>query len=366
MANLTSLVSALALAYALAQWMGLRALAFVMFVYLCFSPKNMTFEYYLMSEHYSRVSFVLYAAAVLMVLKSPYSWRTAAFVSAVTAWALLVKPTAIVCIVATLTVYGFFYFRHVEKRPRLRMVATAVTAASVATLFLYMAAFDMRFGRFALTNFSGTNQFSHSGHLIDFESEENADLKARLRPIMERYQREFVAKHDYEPNWLIYGSTTEALRQAFGNISPRSILESYLRDRGVTPDAASMNRLYGELALEGIRSHPMAYAVVCIRSRTRILSPLAILSFIGSIAQVRRISQTTARSPASCAPSSMRNGTSRRRLAAPIRLRPRLISSLPALCFTGRSRHAAPTRAPIRARWNGRASSTRCFRASPG
>lgn len=260
MANLTALASALALAYALAQWIGLRALAFVMFFYLCFSPKNMAFEYYLMSEHYSRASFVLYAAAILMVLKSPYSWRTAAFISAVTVWALLVKPTAIVCIVVTSMVYGFFYLRHAAERPRLRMVATAVTAASVGTLVLYMAAFDIRFGRFALTNFTGTNQFSHSGHLIDLESKANADLKARLRPIIERYQREFVAKHEYEPNWLIYGSTTEALRQSFGSTSPRSILEGYLRDRGVTPDSASMNRLYGELALEGIRAHPMAYA----------------------------------------------------------------------------------------------------------
>ncbi len=258
-ANIAWLAATAALTFALAQWTRLRAVAFAMLVYLCFSPKDLTFEYYLMSEHYSRVMFMLYVAAALLVAQRPASLRRAGVLAAVTAASLLVKPTAMVCFVSTLLLYGYCWWRRATERGAIVRHAALVSAVAAATLVLFMLAFDLRFGQFALTNFSGTNQFSHSGHLIDYASPRNAELKARLRPIMERYTREYVAKGDFQPNWLIYGSTTDKLRADFGEVSPRSIIEEYLRDHGTIPDTYSMDRAYGAIASEGLKAHLPEY-----------------------------------------------------------------------------------------------------------
>lgn len=229
-----------------------------------FTAKGVALEFYLMSEHGSRVLYVLYAALVLWVLQRPGRYWLAALLGLAVTLNILVKPSAIVLVVAT--VMAFAAVAWFAAGARLKVVATAAIflVASIVPMLGYMAAFKARYGTFSMTQYEGVNQFSHVGHLIRLDGGKHPDLKERLKPLIEPYAANYAAKGNYQPNWLIYGSVTQELRRDFGDRSPARAVREYVRERYPSEDMRWMNEVYGDLAVEAMYAHPVAYAIYAV------------------------------------------------------------------------------------------------------
>ncbi len=251
--------SAALLAVAIKNVLRLKVLSLIVLLLVTYTAKNISFEYYLMSEHYSRVFYVVYAALTLWMFQNPARLWIAALVGVSVIFNILVKPSAVVLIVATLIalIAGGWYSRH---RRRQIAAATGVFLATVVvTLTAYMLEFRARYGTFSLTHAEGINLFSHVGHLTLLDGGKHPDLKKQLKPLLERYAANYAAKGHYEPNWLIFGSFNDQLRADFGDRSPSRAVAEYVRERYPADQICWSNQIYRDLAIEGILAHPAKY-----------------------------------------------------------------------------------------------------------
>ena len=249
--------------YRLAQW---RVAAIALLLYLGFVPKNLAFEYQLMSEHLSRCLYVAFLVAMLYLVRHPANLWVAVSAALVAFANFLVKPSAIVLLPAGLLCYAVagLYGQKLARR------ATAIAAGCFAVVLLaglsgYGQVFKSAYGKFGFTHSSGYNFFGHMGHLIDLDGPLHRPLKERLRPLITRYRSQYVAHGQFEQNWMIYGSTTERLRADFGTESPSRAVVEYADDamasgRLVAKSANdAYNQVFLDLALEGIRHDPFEY-----------------------------------------------------------------------------------------------------------
>jgi hypothetical protein len=254
------LSSSAALAISIKRHLGLRLLSLLVLAYLTFNAKALSFEYYAISEHTSRVLYVFYAVAAVATWSHPRSLRLATVTAALIAFNILVKPSAIVLLPATIILYAFHSWRLGAGQRRSALAAGIFSIAlSLGCLAGYATFFKERYGVFALSNFEGFNLFSHVGHLVNLEGGAYSELKRELAPIMVIYQERYVATGTHAPNWLVYGSANDQLKADFGNISPASIIRDYAVRATGRGDIVSMNKIYLDLAIEGIIAHPRAY-----------------------------------------------------------------------------------------------------------
>lgn len=254
------LTSSAALAVSMRKYLGLSVLSLLMLVYLSFNAKAISFEYYAVSEHLSRVLYVFYAAAAFATWRYPRSWWLAFVLAGLVFFNILSKPSAVVLLPATIILYAFHAWRLRRDRPVPVMLVGVVSVALMAGGLLgYAAAYKARYGTFNLTSFEGYNLFSHVGHLVDLDGPAYPDLKRELAPVMKLYREKYVAKGLMEPNWLVFGSFNDALRADFGDKSPAGIISAYAQRTTGRGDLFAVNKIYYDLSVEGIRAHPREY-----------------------------------------------------------------------------------------------------------
>lgn len=257
--NILTLGSGVLLALAIKTVLRQNLLSLVAMFAVLFTPKDLALEYFLMSEHYSRALYVVYAALVPWVLHKPGRLWLAALLGLVVTLNILVKPSAIVLTVATLMAFAVAAW--VTKRDRSRVLAAAAVflVANIGPMLGYMAAFKARYGTFSMTQYEGINQFSHMGHLIVVDGGVHPVLKERLKPLIVPYIANYASKGDYEPNWLIYGSVTADLKRDFGDKSPARTIREYVHERYGSEDLRWINQVDGDLALEAMMKRPLPY-----------------------------------------------------------------------------------------------------------
>jgi hypothetical protein len=259
--NLLAIVSCVTVSIALRDYRRSNIVSLVVLLFLLFNAKEFSFEYQLMTEHLSAMMYLLYAASVLASFRTPHSHWVGFTLGALVLVNILVKPSAVALIVSTLMLYGFHAWR--EQGPRFAIArAGSIFVAVVATgLGLYVFAFYARYGEYNISQFEGFNQFSHVGHLTDFNSARHADIKKDLKPLIELYRNKYASRGNYQPNWLIYGTTTPELTRDFGDASPLSVVMTHLSDVPPGMRWRAANRIFGDLAFEGMRAHLGEYLI---------------------------------------------------------------------------------------------------------
>ena len=202
-----------------------------MLAYLGFASKNLALEYQLMSEHAARAVYLVYFAGLLYFVNRGGRLWIAGLLAMVALFAVQIKPSGAVLVPVTLALYAYLLLRD---RTRLRTLAWhgAVFCAVFAIGHVaYSALYQHRYGVFGLSAYSGHNQFSHVGHLVVLDSSSYPEIKRELKKFMPLYKAKYANRGDYHPNWLIYGSTDDALKADFGTRSPSSVILSYAQSR---------------------------------------------------------------------------------------------------------------------------------------
>ncbi len=260
-AGILAVGSSVLLALAIKTVLRQNLLSLVALFATAFTAKNISLEFFLMSEHPARALYVAYAALALWLVQKPSRYWLAVLLGLAVTMNILVKPSAVVLIVAT--VMALAATAWFARGMRIRVAATAAVflVASIVPLLGYMAAFKARYGTFSMTQYEGVNQFSHVGHLIVLDGGKYPVLKQRLKPLIEPYAANYAAKRNYQPNWLIYGSVTKELREDFGDQSPARTIREFVRERYASTDLRWMNEVQGDLAMEAMFAHPIPYAI---------------------------------------------------------------------------------------------------------
>jgi hypothetical protein len=254
-----AVASAALLAIAIKTVLREKALSLLTLFVVAFTAKNITFEYYLLSEHYARVLYIVYAALMLWFLQNPQRLWIAALIGFSVTLNILVKPSAAVLIVATLIAFVTVAWASPNRRRQIAAAAAIFLATTTVPVAGYMLAFQARYGTFGMTQYDGINQFSHIGHLTVLDGGKHPDLKQRLKPLLAPYAANYAAKGNYRPNWLIYGTTDEDLRRDFGNANPIRTISDYVFERYGSRDYRWINEVCGEIAFEAMLAHPVAY-----------------------------------------------------------------------------------------------------------
>ena len=258
--NLTAVGSSILLALAIRGVLRQNLLSLAALFVTAFTAKDIAVEYHLISEHDARALYVVYAALVLWLAQNPSRYWLAALLGLVVALNVMVKPDAIVLVVATMMTFGALWWISSDARAKTAAAAAVFLIASVAPLLGSMAAFKVRYGTFGLSHYEGTNQFSHVGHLTVLDGGKYPELKARLRPLLEGYVEKYARHGIYFPNWLIYGTATEDLARDFGDQSPHRVIDEYVKARDGTSNFKSRNEIHRDLAIEAMLVHPIPYA----------------------------------------------------------------------------------------------------------
>jgi hypothetical protein len=257
--NMLAIGSGILLAIAIRNVLRQNLLSLIALFVVTFTSKDLAQEYLLMTEHCSRVLFIVYAALMLWVFQNPRRYWLAALIGLTTTLNILVKPDAIVLIVATLLAFAAAFWLSAKSRRDFAMAAAVFLSATIIPLLAYMAEFKAQFGTFGLTQAGGRNQFSHVGHLTLLDGGKHPELKARLKPLIEPYKRDYADKRDYQPNWLISGTVTPELKNNFGDRNPKDEVLDYVRKRYPEFTDRWINEVYGDLALEAMMTHPIEY-----------------------------------------------------------------------------------------------------------
>jgi hypothetical protein len=172
---------------------------------------------------------------------------------------ILAKPSAAVLIVVTLLLLGSLALaRHHEAR-RLLVNAAIFFSVVVGGVLGYMTVYQGKYGTFALSSFHGSNLFSHTGHLIKLDGGIHPELKAELREFMPLYIQKYAASGRFRPNWLVYGSSDPEMDADFQGRSPRAAIERFVSRQTGGTVLARVDRVFLDLALEGIHAHPVQY-----------------------------------------------------------------------------------------------------------
>ena len=281
--NVLWLASTLALVLAIYLRLGMPVASLWVLTYLCFVQKNFTFEYYLMSEHAARCFFVLYFALLIIALRSAARLWVPIALFLVVAFNILVKPSAVVLVPATLLFYAIVaVWLQPRRYGRLVFNSGLFVVLVAASLVGYAGLFKERFGSFELTHFTGHNYYSHVGHLTQLDGDAHPELKQQLRNILTKYVANYANHGRYYPNWLIYGSVDADLARDFGTVSPASLVSAYAArqaeaeshgeshaqgtqtaEKPVPPQSqrARANQVFRDLAVEAVLAHPGQYLV---------------------------------------------------------------------------------------------------------
>lgn len=254
-----AVASAALLAVSIKTVLRQKALSLLALFVVAFTAKNITFEYYLLSEHYGRVLYIVYAALMLWYLQNPRRLWMSALIGLSVTLNILIKPSAVVLIAATLIAFVAVAWIAQDRHRQIAAAAAIFLATTTVPITAYMLAFQARYGTFGLTQYDGINQFSHIGHLTVLDGGKHPLLKERLKPLLAPYAANYAAKGNYRPNWLIYGTTDEDLLRDFGDRNPIRTISDYVFERYGSRDYRWINEVSGEIAFEAMRAHPVEY-----------------------------------------------------------------------------------------------------------
>ncbi len=246
-----------------------RAVALTLLAYLCLCEKNLAFEYLLLSEHAARTCNALLLAASLWWWSRPSAWRALGVAFALLA-SMLAKPTALFMLPSLALLFAWAPGKWT--RGRVTAHLAIVVVACLSSWATYSTEYSRRFGYWGTNAATYMNLYAHVGHLTDVEAVDSPELAMELARLIPRYRQDFADHGDHQPNWLIYGSVSPALRARFGDDSPAAAVE---RERLRSSSAGEtrqhgLERIYRELALEGIRAHPVDYAFHAAGSACRL------------------------------------------------------------------------------------------------
>lgn len=257
--NILSIGSAVALTLAIRWRLKLNVVALLMLAVMLFTPKDVSFEYFHMSEHVSRCLYILFAAMVLYFDR----WRTSLWyiitLALIVVLNVLAKVSAIVLIPVVFVLYAYFWLVEREERWRLARSMALFLVLVVGSVLGYAAAYKQKFGVFTVSQSNGTHFLAHVGHFIDLDGGAYPDLKKELRPIIELYRKKYASVGDHRPNWIVYGSFDADMRPVFGDQSPAGIIAAYVSRQQSNKKRETQNEIYSALAWEGIRAHPLEY-----------------------------------------------------------------------------------------------------------
>lgn len=257
--NILSIGSAVALTLAIRWRLKLNAVALFVLAFMLLSPKDVSFEYFHMSEHVSRCLYALFAAAILYFDR----WRTSlwyiALLALIVVLNVLAKPSAIILLPVVGVLYAYFWLVERDQRWRLVRSMALFSLLTVGSVLGYAAAYQQKFGVFTVSQQDGFHFLAHVGHFIDLEGRAYPDLKKELRPVIELYRKKYASVGDYRPNWIVYGSFDDDMRADFGDQSPAGIVVAYVKRTNPNKIRETQNEIYTVLAREGIRAHPLEY-----------------------------------------------------------------------------------------------------------
>jgi hypothetical protein len=257
--NLLSVGSAVALTLAVRWRLKLNLVALLVLAAMLFTPKDVSFEYFHMSEHVSRCFYVLFAAAILYFDR----WRTSFwYIAALALIALLnilAKVSAVILLPVVAVLYAYFWLTERDERWRLVRSLSLFLLLIAGSMLAYAGAYKQKFGVFAISQSNGFHFLAHVGQFIDLDGGAYPDLKKELRPVIELYRKKYASVGDHRPNWIVYGSFDEDMRADFGNQSPARIISAYVSRQRSDRIREGQNEIYSTLAWEGIRAHPLEY-----------------------------------------------------------------------------------------------------------
>lgn len=267
--NLLALVSATVLALAVRERLGSPIVALVLLVYMLFCAKNVAFEYLLLTEHLSRCVFALVIGLLLWVRRPGPA--LASLLAALTMIAVLAKPNAL--ILAPGVLVGLLVSDRFS-RGKWKTISTAAgvyVAIVVFSLAGYMTLQALRFGAFQITSMTGHALYWQVNLLTDLDGPAHPEVKRELRRFLPRYLAEYGRLRRNLGNWAVFDARTPEIERVLGKTSPSEVVRGYAESHGSGPVFRRMDRVFLDLALEGIRAHPWRYLKMSLRSTVALI-----------------------------------------------------------------------------------------------
>src|SRR5215471_8514621 len=263
--NVLALLSGSILVIALRKRCGMGATALLMFVYVLFAEKNLEFEYLALTEHLSRVLYILFVAALLLYWGSR-EILPQVLLGLLAVLNILTKTSAIVLIPT------YFVWRLMDPAvgrswSRLVKASAAFAATVVILLGIYGAAGYRRLGFLPFSSMTGHALYYHVNPLTVTEGGEYPEIKSELRRFFPRYLEKYWSRGVNLGNWAIWGITESSeVAHDFGSQSPANAVKDYIRRHPSGPRFPQKDRIFRDLSYEAIRSHPARYIALSIDS----------------------------------------------------------------------------------------------------
>ena len=263
--NVLAIFAAGVFVWALRTRCGMGVTALFMAVYLLFVEKNLDFEYLLLTEHLTRVLYLLFIAALL------FYWGSRAVFPQVLLGLLavaniLTKSSAIVL------VPGFLLWRLADREigwslSRLWKASRWFAATVAILLGIYIAAGYRALGFFPLSSMTGHALYYQVNPLTVFDTGAYPEIKRELKTFFPLYLEKYWHRGQNLGNWAIWGyPESPSVVRDFGSQSPARAIQDYIAKHPSGPPFPQADRIFRELSFEAIRAHPRDYVALSFRS----------------------------------------------------------------------------------------------------
>ncbi len=278
--NLLAIAAAAVLALAIRRCLHSDAVSLFLLAYMLFCAKNVAFEYLLLTEHLYRCAVAL-TVGMLLWLRKPVSAALTTLFAVLTLLAVFTKPTAVVLVGAVLA--GFAVHRWLSPPWTWREVlkrCALYTAVVVVGVLGYMAVFFQRFGSFQIASMTGFALYWNVNPLTDLGGPAHPEVKRELMKFFPLYLDRYASRGRNLGDWVVWGSLTPEIERDFGRQSPEKVVRAYVQTHGSGSVLHRMDRVFMDLAMEGIRAHPIRYLAMSVSSTLGLLEDGLTFSYL--------------------------------------------------------------------------------------
>ena len=263
--NVLALFAGSILVLALRKRCRMGVTALLMLVYVLFAEKNLDFEYLALTEHLSRVLYMLFVAALLLYWGNRETFPQV-LLGLLAVMNILTKSSAIV-LIPTFLVWRLMDPTVGRSWSRLVKASGAFAVTVVVLLGVYGVAGYVTLGVLPFSSMTGHALYYHVNPLTVTDGGEYPEIKAELRLFFPRYIEKYWSRGINLGNWAIWGiAESPEVARDFGSQSPASAVKNYIRRNPSGPFFVEKDRIFRDLSYEAIRNHPGEYLSLSIRS----------------------------------------------------------------------------------------------------
>ena len=270
--NLLSVAAAVVLALGLRRCLDSDVVALLVLTYMLFCSKNVAFEYLLLSENLFRCAVAILLGSLLWSFRRRASLFYTAFLGLLTLVAILTKPSAIVLVPAVMAGLAAGRWASPQRAWKNVMKPLVVYSAVVVSVIVgYMTVFYGRFGSFQIASMTGFSLYWNVNRLTDLDGPAYPEVKRELRKFFPAYLEKHKKYGENLGDWAVWGSSSPEIERELGKQNPEKVVRAYVQTHGTGSVFHRMDRVFLDLAVEGIRAHPLKYILMSFQSTLGLL-----------------------------------------------------------------------------------------------